>query len=676
MCVGANADSVYYMRVVFLYIVIIAFCLTNLSLSAQDSTAEMLQDILLKGLKKEEGFNKATPVQILDKKTLNYLNAPTVGDAVRFFSGVQVKDYGGAGGLKTVSVRSLGASHTGILYDGVPVADVQAGQTDLSRYSSGVLKSLSLHQANPTGEILPATAFASAAILAMKTVSFDPRAINRNNWQVGIKNGSFGYWQSSANAGFVLPRQNFLQFFVNAVNSQENYPFKQVNGDFVETKRRNNSAIRSFQGELNYAKLFKDSATLQVKGGAFLSKRGLPGAIDYYNDRSVQQLYNRDYFGQIRYKKSINQVTELLMLAKANHAYTRYIDPDFLNNAGGRDEHYRQQQLYLSAAVNRTIAQYWLVAFATDGVYARLKANRPNFADPTRRSLLSNLFLSYKDSLWHINGGVLWSYFADNNRLNTAAPQQNKFTPTISVARKLNSYGPLAMRFFYKKVFRMPTLDDLYYNFIGNNQLRPELASQYNLGVVYSKKTAGLVQQFNISLDGYINSISDKIVAVPTQNLFSWRMLNLGKVDIKGIDITTEGDGSIANIIKWKGRIAYTFQQARDITDPSIPYYKERIPYTPDHSGSAMMIFNWHQWQAGYSSVFSGARYRLGGNNYYNYLEGWLTQDVSVSREIVINSIAGIIKLEVNNVGNRQYNVINNYPMPGRSYKLSIHIKY
>ncbi len=77
--------------------------------------------------KKKQTFTAITPAQSLNRQTLQQINAPSVGDAARFFSGVLVKDYGGVGGLKTVSVRSLGAEHTGINYDGIPVSDAQDG---------------------------------------------------------------------------------------------------------------------------------------------------------------------------------------------------------------------------------------------------------------------------------------------------------------------------------------------------------------------------------------------------------------------------------------------------------------------------------------------------------------------------------------------------------------------
>lgn len=50
------------------------------------------------------------PAQILSGEKLQRLNSHSVSDALRYFSGVQIKDYGGIGGLKTVNIRSMGLS--------------------------------------------------------------------------------------------------------------------------------------------------------------------------------------------------------------------------------------------------------------------------------------------------------------------------------------------------------------------------------------------------------------------------------------------------------------------------------------------------------------------------------------------------------------------------------------
>lgn len=75
------------------------------------------------------------PVQSLSGDKLEKLAAHSVADAIRYFSGVQIKDYGGIGGLKTVNIRSMGTNHVGVFYDGIELGNAQNGVIDLGRFS-------------------------------------------------------------------------------------------------------------------------------------------------------------------------------------------------------------------------------------------------------------------------------------------------------------------------------------------------------------------------------------------------------------------------------------------------------------------------------------------------------------------------------------------------------------
>ena len=75
------------------------------------------------------------PSQTLTGEQLEKLSSNSVADALRYFSGLQLKDYGGVGGIKTVNIRSMGTNHLGISYDGVELGNAQNGQIDLGQFS-------------------------------------------------------------------------------------------------------------------------------------------------------------------------------------------------------------------------------------------------------------------------------------------------------------------------------------------------------------------------------------------------------------------------------------------------------------------------------------------------------------------------------------------------------------
>jgi vitamin B12 transporter len=637
-----------------------------------DSTT-VLQKVTVTIPKKTNTFTSIAPVQNLSRRVLQQLNATTVGDAAKYFSGVLVRDYGGVGGLKTVSVRSLGASQTGVLYDGIPVSDAQTGQADLSRFSQIFTQSVALYQAhNMQTLLLPARTYAAAAVLAIATQAFTANNRERKSWQAGMNVGSFGLWQPSAGVILPLGKRFTLNANADALFSTGNYPYYVNNGVLSERKKRDNSRMDAVRGEINLTGQLKDSSLLQVKISYYHSERGLPGALVFYNDRSEQKLWNKDLFVQSRYQKQLAPATALLISGKYSYSYTRYTDPDFLNNQGGLNNKYHLYEWYISGALQHQFSKSFGASIASDAAYAHLNGNLKNFAIPSRISNWNSLSASYRYAGLQLSGTLLHTYIHDETKTGAAAAPKNKITPTFAVSFRPDSTSPFMARFFYKRIFRMPTFNDLYYTLIGNRSLRPELADQYNAGLTYSKFFKGNMQRFSISADAYYNRVKDKIIAVPSQNLFVWTMLNLVTVDIKGVDITSEATGDITKNTGWFYRIAYTWQQALDVTNPVSTTYKNRIPYTPDHSGSGLLSFSCRNWSYGYSFLFSGTRYVLGENNPYNQLAGWMTHDVFVARSIKYKKVNIYIKGELDNISNKYYDVIRYYPMPGRSFKISL----
>ena len=97
---------------------------------AQDSVSDMME-VSVYARRSEE----IVPSQRLSGKRLESLSSFSVADAMRYFSGVQIKDYGGVGGLKTIDIRSMGTNHMGVFYDGIQLGNAQNGLVDLGRFS-------------------------------------------------------------------------------------------------------------------------------------------------------------------------------------------------------------------------------------------------------------------------------------------------------------------------------------------------------------------------------------------------------------------------------------------------------------------------------------------------------------------------------------------------------------
>ena len=92
-----------------------------------------------------QSYKDVIPAQTLQGKELDALRSHSVADALRYFSGIQLKDYGGIGGIKTVNIRSMGTNHTGVYYNGIELGNAQNGQVDLGKYSLDNIESVSLY---------------------------------------------------------------------------------------------------------------------------------------------------------------------------------------------------------------------------------------------------------------------------------------------------------------------------------------------------------------------------------------------------------------------------------------------------------------------------------------------------------------------------------------------------
>ena len=222
----------------------------------------------------------------------------------------------------------------------------------------------------------------------------------------------------------------------------------------------------------------------------------------------------------------------------------------------------------------------------------------------------------------------------------------------------------------------MPTFNDLYYTDMGNAYLKPETAIQYNVGVLYDlEQKDSWFKFFRVGADVYYNDIKDKIVAYPKGQQFRWTMLNLGKVEIKGIDAQIGATFGLPHGIDFTTKFQYTYQEAIDVTNPADNYYRHQIPYIPWHSGSAILMLDWKDWHLNYSYIYTGERYNQQENIRYNYTQPWYTSDISLMRTFKINNINLKATVEVNNLFSQDYDVILNYPMPKRNYRFGIAVE-
>lgn len=620
---------------------------------------------------------ETVPAQVLAGQELKRLNVVSVADAVRYFSGIQIKDYGGVGGLKTVNIRSMGTQHVGVFYDGVQLGNAQNGQIDLGRFSMDNMEAISVYNGQKSNIFQSAKDFASAGALYMTTRRPVFDSTKRNNLRLSFKTGSFGtanpsaLWEHRFNDN--LDAQLSAEYLYTT--GRYKFSYRKLDGyDTTEVRRNGDvSAVRAEGGLFGRI----HNGEWRAKVYFYNSERGYPGASvreEPGKFRHEDRQWDRNLFAQGSLRRHFGKHYSLMVNAKYAYDFLHYLsDPREDVSTMYVDNRYHQQEGYLSVANELRIRDWWRASLSADVQANTLSSDMTDFAYPTRLTVLGAAATAIDFERFKMQASLLYTFIHDHTRYaGAAAGDRDEWTPTVIAQYKPLRNEELSLRAFYKRIFRMPTLNDLYYTFIGNKYLKPEYTTQYNVGAVYGRNfRRGIVRRVEVQADAYFNQVKDKIIAMPTSNQFQWTMINLGYVEILGVDASAQ--------LQWKfgpvavnTRLNYTYQEAKDRTDPASEWYGGQIPYIPWHSGSVVVGGVWRDWDLNYSFIYTGERYESRANTPANHAQPWYTSDLSLSRNIRFRRSSLRVTLEVNNIFNQQYEVVQCYPMPGTNFKVKL----
>ncbi|MBR5654857.1 MAG: TonB-dependent receptor [Prevotella sp.] len=623
-------------------------------------------------------FREVVPSQKLGGKELERMSSHSIADALRYFSGIQLKDYGGVGGIKTVNIRSMGTHHLGIYYDGIELGNAQNGQIDLGQFSLDNVEEVTLYNGQKSAIFQTASDFGNAGSVYIRTRR--PRFLHGERQHLRFKAtyGSSDLFRSTALWEQKLNDDVSASLSAGFVTASGKYKFRyrRFNLDHTvawdTTATRQNGDIHAERVEANLHGVI-DQGYWHVKGYLYNSARGIPGAIVNNVWRRGERQGDLNTFVQGAWQKSFGDRYSTRVMGKWAYYRTHYEnnDPTLLPV----DNKYYQQEFYLTTSHVYEVMRGWSVSMSYDARYNKLNATTYRFARPTRWSHLVSLATGI--DFWRVKAqaSILYSFIHDRTRLDNSTNDRGRFTPALFVNVFPFSDHALSLRAYVKESFRMPTFNDLYYTDLGNASLRPERATQYDIGMMYDKSwQRGALRQLSFQIDGYYNHVTDKIVAYPKGQQFRWTMLNMGKVKIHGIDVGASATLAPLPQLLVTGRVQYTYQDARDVTDPDTPYYKDQLPYIPWHSGSLILGATWKGWGVNYSFIYAGERYNEPENIIYNHMEPWYTNDLGLTYERQMGKMHWKATLEVNNLLSQDYDVIVNYPMPKRNYALSLEL--
>ena len=616
----------------------------------------------------EEKQKTLVNTQLINSDQIDILQPEDVGVLLQKTSGTSVKSYGGLGGLKTISVRGLNSQHTSFVQDGFLLQNAQTGQINLGQIMVDNISEISLNEGAKQSFLLPVSAYIKGSLISIssKFNQFENKNTTASSFNVGV--GSFGQINTYLSSKY--ERNHFLlSSYIKYRKADGEYPFEVLNGNQEYKGSRVNNDLNEKYGGVTIGYQFKNKAEIRSITNFKEIQQGLPGAVILYNNNSNQRLNVNEINTQLDYthahKKLFYRIYSTFTINKLN-----YIDPSFLNNTGGINTTYTNDFFDFGLSVQRKIRKLETYG-GLESNYNRLSFSTINSAIPERLTNLGLIGGKYKIKRLIIESQISGQSIHESNKNGQKANDLFRVNPFISFQRESLKPMKLTINAWYRNSFRMPSFNELYYNNIGNVNLKPEEANQFSLGfsVLPFSKKAGL----KLIVNTFYNEVKNQILALPTKNLFVWSMQNIGEVKNYGFESRIQWSKEIKENWKFNTSTSYTLQYALDFSSSTSPTYQHQVAYMPKHLGNFDINVSFKEFGVSSSLMSVSKRYSLNENILSNEVSAFTTLDLGVylNHKMMDNNSLRL-HFMVKNVFDVSYNYIRYFVMPGRNFLMTL----
>ena len=643
-------------------------------LSAQTTLNDTLREVTVTETRHSHALKSTAPMHVLDRHDMLVQGVVDMADALHRLPGITLRDYGGAGGMKTVSVRGFGSKHTGVSYDGVMLTECRNGEIDLSRYALDNVDNLTLTVGDNSDIFIPARNATTPATLTIQTLSLLPTVLPSGNTTAyrphltaQLKTGSFGY-----TAPFLRYERLSNRFSFSAVGeyvyAENDYPYTIKNGIETIHARRNNSRLNSGHAELTFLWKTGDDSQLGGKLYYYDNNQQLPGQVFYYSNTSRETLRDRNLFGQLTFQKRWGERLAMKLLAKANWEASLYDDGMVAN--WSHDGDYYQREAYTSACLLYTPTDRCALDYSADYAFNSLNSNLPTDTRPFRNTVLQSATARYHTGRLTVMARLLYSLYLNDAMDGEGADDMRRLSPSLSLSYAVNPQ--LRLRAHYKDIFRAPTFNENYFFHYGSPTLKPEDTQQLNIGTTFVT-TKSQQTELSLTADLYYNKVKNMIIGVP-YNMFVWTCINVGKVHVIGLDATARAARHMGHHTLTT-TASYSLQQARNKTNSESPNYGKQIAYIPEHTGAVSIGWENPWANIAVSGHAIGRRWASNEHLESTDIDGYTEWGLTVWRRFHIGRPVAEVRFDVKNLFDKQYEIVRSYPMPRRSWQLTVNVK-
>ncbi len=652
------------------FIRIAFFFLCSCSSAIAQKQEQQVEEVTV-SFKKLQAYRIDSMHTYLTREDIDVLQPDDLGELLKKIPGANVKSFGGLGGLKTVSIRGLGSQHTNFVMDGFSQTNTQTGQVNLAQIQLDNVESVIVQRGGASELMIPVSSqLYSNAIVIQSYQSVKPSVplVQR----LSSKFGSFGLSDQH-----ILIKTGSAKFFGSIFMKYRHadgaYPYFLKNYTTVieGTRKNNDYTDLNAGGNLHYS--INANHHINFYFQHMEADQGLPGAVVLYNDFSTQRLATTntqlklDYIGKLKkldYRLYINRSKDSLY----------YLDPSYLNSAGELKSTFNTSTQHFGITFSHPVGKKLMLNMGTEEQYSDLYSHESLTSKPKRWQNYSFVKASYTLNSWQFIGQLGSQYVKESNHNGESAKAVFRINPYLEARRdfgeKYNVYA------YYRNSFRMPNFSELYYNSMGNKNLKPEDAHQLAIG-----NSLTLIDNtkfyFGIQAGGYFHFVDNMILAIPTKNLFVWSIQNIGRNQILGADGILSVSWKMTKNWVTNLNANYAYQKSLDVSDRKSPSYKNQIAYVPEHVTNIDWSLSFKGVGCRVSSFTTSYRYSLNENIPANIINGFATLDIALFSKFKLDKFNKIrIQATIKNITDQHYAFVKNFVMPGRNYLISFNYAF
>jgi vitamin B12 transporter len=642
--------------------VVCGFFSLSIGFSQEEPKIKELEELEITVTKLNKYYTDSTNVYIT-RQEIDALQPDDLGELLKKLPGVNVKSYGGLGGLKTFSIRGLGGQHTNFVMDGFSQTQTQTGQINLGQIQMDNIETVIVQRGGASEISIPVAAQISGNAIILESFQSIAPTIPLQQ-KLLSKFGSFGQVDQHF-IGKTGGQKVYGGVFFKYRKTHGIYPYRYMNYQTEVTDTRKNNDYTDINGGFNLRVQPHKNHQINFYFQYFESQQGVPGAVVLYNDFAKQRLnttntqIKADYKGKIRflnYRFYYSTMGDSLF----------YYDPTYLNNAGELRADYFNRTHDFGMNLSATFWKKLHLNLGAQEIYSKLRSTESFSSSPERFHFYSFVKATFSSTRLTAIAQIGLQHIEESNKNGEKAKNLTKTNPYLEVRYAINEKITLVS--YYRNSFRMPNFNELYYNNIGNVGLKPEEANQISLAASWTIVDRNRIY---LGLQGgaYYNQVKNMILSVPTKNLFVWSIQNVGKNEVKGFDVI--GSFSLAFGKSWSTQLTanYTYQQSLDISDKNSPSYRHQVAYNPLHVVNADLSLHYKNLGIRVSSFHSSDRFALNENIAANRVAGFSTFDLSVFNRFQLDKNNSIrLQITIKNIGDASYAYVKNYIMPGRHF--------